>query len=253
VFDGLRKLFSRKTAADHARLRPGLRETIEEASEIESRLPLRDYVSEAKRKALARALFLELNEIFNAFEPRTVCRDKLVRTMLEFARFQVVCIPSAPAPDPSGLRGMPGVTGELNDRFDRLLHRNTDLRTDLEDKGAAELDPEEARRVLRERYWTSRWFLESFDAARRRLGDTGAGNDWYQPFLHAACAHQEYLFRRDLDMPPAFDPSRATETATAYSIYTDVVISGAEDPDREWHDYVSGAGLPMPQAGTRVA
>jgi len=253
VFEALRRIFSRKTAADLARLSPDLRHTVEEASKIESGLPLRDYVDENRRRALARQLFLELNGIFGALDPRTACRDRLVRTMLEFARLQVLYIPAAPAPDPSGLRGTPGVTGELSDRLDDLLRRNTDLRTALEGDELAELDPQAARRVLREQYWTTRWFLEAYEAARRRLGDTGGANDWYAPFLHAACAYQEHLFRRDLELPPAFPGSRPAETATAYSIYTDVVVSGAADPDREWRDYVRDSGLELPPVEQRVA
>lgn len=253
MFEGLRRIFSRKSAVDTAKLNPDLRHTVEEASEIESRLPLRDYVDEKRRRVMARQLFLELNAIFSSLDPRTACRDRLVRTMLEFARLQVLYIPPAPSPDPSGLRGTPGVTGELGDRLDELLRRNTDLRAELEGDEPAELDPQTARRVLRERYWTTRWFLEAFEAARRRLGDTGGASDWYPPFLHAACAYQEHLFRRDLELPAAFPGIRAAEIATAYSIYTDVVVSGAEDPDREWRDYVRGSGLELPTAQSRVA
>jgi len=253
VFEGLRRLFSRKSAADAARRNPDLRQVVQEASEIESRLPLRDYVDEPRRSVLARELFLELHGIFNALEPHTACRDRLVRTMLEFARLQVLYIPPAPAQDPSGLRGTPGVTGELHGRLEELLQRNTDFRAELESSSTSELDPETARQVLRERYWTARWRLESFEAARRRLGDTGGDKDWYPAFLHAACAHQEHQFRRDLGLPPAFDPASATATATAYSIYTDVVVSGATDPDREWREYVRASGLSLPAIEAKVA
>ena len=54
MFEGLRRIFSRKSAVDTAKLNPDLRHTVEEASEIESRLPLRDYVDEKRRRVMAR-------------------------------------------------------------------------------------------------------------------------------------------------------------------------------------------------------
>ena len=63
--------------------------------------------------------------------------------------------------------------------------------------------------------------------------------------MHAACVRQEDIFRRELDLPPAFESDVAQVVVTAFSIYTDVVVSGAEDPDREWHDYCERAGVPV--------
>ena len=47
-------------------------------------------------------------------------------------------------------------------------------------------------------------------------------------------------------MPPAFEEESASETATAYSIFTDIVLSGAEEPEQEWRDYHRNSGIAFP-------
>ena len=53
--------------------------------------------------------------------------------------------------------------------------------------------------------WQSYWFLETFNAARVELGDYKDEQDWFMPFKHAACANYEHTYRREVELPPAFD------------------------------------------------
>jgi hypothetical protein len=48
-------------------------------------------------------------------------------------------------------------------------------------------------------------------------------------------------------MPAAFDESIARKVCTAYSMFTDIVISGEKDPAQEWHSYYQDSGIPMPE------
>jgi hypothetical protein len=48
-------------------------------------------------------------------------------------------------------------------------------------------------------------------------------------------------------MPDAFDESVAREACAAYSVFTDIVISGSADPATEWRDFCEGQGIPMPE------
>ena len=243
LFDRLRGLFIRSTAVRTARENPILLATVSRASEIYSEIPLSTFIDEDTKKALARRLYLDLHEICNAIQPKIVCRDKLVRSMLRFASFQVVMIPPPPTNDASGLRALPGITGELHPRLDDLIRTDSELLSELR-ATACNVDAEHAWREIQRSYWEAYWFVETFNAARLALGDNIGRADWYRPFMHAACVNQEHIFRRELDLPPAFDVDVAQVAVTAFSIYTDVVVSGADDPDREWHAYCAKLGVP---------
>jgi hypothetical protein len=49
-----------------------------------------------------------------------------------------------------------------------------------------------------------------------------------------------------MDLPPAFDESIAGRASTAYSLFTDIVLSGEENPVAEWSDYHKNSGVPPP-------
>lgn len=242
ILGRLRQLFSARTAARAARNNPIFKATVSKAAEIYSRIPLGRYADDATKKVLARRLYLELNEICNASEPTAVCRDKLVRAMLTFAPLQVLMIPPPPSDDVSGLRALPGITGELQSRLDELVRSGVFLNSEIT-AGLGANEAAFAWPALRRSYWETYWFLETFNAARIELGDTIEAADWYKPFMHAACVNQEHIYRRELNLPPAFDEEVAQRIVTAFSIYTDVVVSGAEDPDQEWHAYCATQGV----------
>lgn len=242
IIDRLRNFFSARTAARAARENPILLAAVSKASEIYGEIPLSRFIDDATKNALARQLYLELNEICNARDPISVCRDKLVRSMLKFAPFQVVMIPPPPSTDASGLRALPGITGELQSRLDDLIRNDVDLRSEV-DATRGVTDSESAWPAVQRSYWETYWFLETFNAARIELGDTIGAADWYKPFMHAACVNQEHIYRRELNLPPAFDEDVAQVVVTAFSIYTDVVVSGAEDPDQEWQAYCAQLGV----------
>ena len=66
------------------------------------------------------------------------------------------------------------------------------------------------------------------------------------PFKHAVCANCEHIYRREVELPPAFDEDLASIAPSAYSIFTDIVLSGAKDPELEWRDYYKNSNVPIP-------
>lgn len=250
MFSRLRQLLGRRPGEDAAPDAP-LTRAVNKAAEIESRLPLRQYEDEARRKALARKLFLQLNRIFSNPDSVAACREQLARLMVRFARYQVLLIPPPPGNDPSGLRGLPGITGRLGSHVERLSVADPELHAALND---ARHDDEDIERTLERVYWKTRWFLEALNEARVELGDVpGSGDDWFGHYRHAACASQEHQYRLELGEEPAFDSAAAQAIANAYSIYTDIVLSGAADPDREWRDYCAAIGIPADDIERRSA
>jgi hypothetical protein len=47
-------------------------------------------------------------------------------------------------------------------------------------------------------------------------------------------------------MPPAFAEDIAKLASTAYSIFTDIVLSGDANPATEWRDYYKDYNIPTP-------
>ena len=238
-------MFGARTAIEASRDNPILRSVVNKAAAIYDQIPLRDFITDAGRDELSRQLFLEINGICNAADPIVACRDKLVNMMLRFASYQVLIIPPAPEKDPSGLRGQPGITGELKARLVEVVQKNDSLRTEMYE--ATESRSYDALwKVLQRSYWQSNWFLRTFDAARVELNDVEKDHDWYHLFTHAACANQEHVYRWELDMPPAFAEDVAKTASFAYAIFSDIVLSGDENPVTEWRDYHKDCDIPMP-------
>lgn len=241
----LNKIFTARTAVQAGRDNPVLRSAVDRSSRIYEKLPLREFIDEEARKILSRHLFLTINEICNAIDPVITCREKLSVTMLEFSLYQVLVIPPAPENDPSELRGQPGISGELSTRIFSLASKNGELARNLRSLVESKT-PDSVRRFVLRSYWTSYWVLESINAVRIELGDYDENDDWYRPFMHAACAKREHSCRRDLSMPSNFSAEIAEIAPTAYSIFTDIVLSGSRNPAEEWREYYRDSGIPNP-------
>ena len=245
MFGWLGKLFGSRTAVQKNRANPVMRATVQESAEIYARIPLTEFISEEERSELSRRLYLDIYSICNSADPVSTCRERLATAMLKMASYQVLMIPPPPEDDPTGLRSQPGITGELKAHLVQLSERNGNLRSEIREK-AETADFALIWQVVQQSYWTTYWFVETFNAARMALDDFNAASDWYKPFMHAACANYEHIYRRDLEMPPAFTDELAQPAANAYSLYTDIILSGAPNPDLEWRDYHKDSNIPVP-------
>jgi len=245
VPEWLRKLFGVRTAVQTGREDPVLRAAVKKSSLIYQRIPLREFIDEETRRKLSRQLYLLLSGISRASDPVTAGREKLTAMMLEFAMYQVLIIPPPPDSDPSELRGRPGISGQLREYTFTLVGQNEDLCR--HSRGVeVPLTADGASIFVQRSFWTRYWFLESINAVRLELGDCRNAGDWFGPYMHAACAHREHMYRRELSLPPSFVMDDADAAATAYSILTDIILSGAEDPISEWREYFKDSNIPCP-------
>ena len=245
MFKWVNRIFSGRSAVDARRDNPVLAATVKKSAEIYDYLPLNQFIDRDLSDQLARQIYIEIDTVCNAHDPLTAIREKLAITMLQFALYQVLMIPPEPEPDASGLRSCAGISGELTPHIDVLARRNIALRSGLHNAEHFD-DSADLWSVVQTQYWKTCWLLETLNAARQELGDVAKKNDWYRPFMHAACANQENLYRIDLELPSAFDESIARDAPAAYSIFTDIVVSGARDPIAEWRDYHPDTAIPEP-------
>jgi len=248
VFGWIDRLFSKRTAVDTQRSNPVLEAAVQNSALAYDQIPLRDFIDEERRNELARDLYLEMNKICNTTDPVTACRDHFVATMLTLASYQVLVIPPEPEEDSSGLRMQPGISGELKAHLVELCEKDDDLRSTMYAETESQAF-EDLWEVVQRLYWETYWLMGSLDGTRIALGDSVEGDDWCQAFLHAACVKLEHAYRWQLELPPAFDQKIAKEAATSYSVFTDIVLSGAINPVAEWRDYCADSGIPMPDFG----
>ena len=194
---------------------------------------------------MSREVFLEINSVCNAADPFMACREKLAASMMKFAAYQVLMIPPEPDEDSTGLRGLPGISGELRQHASRIIETNYELRADFGDP-SSEASEDSALAFVERSYWKHFWLVETFNAVRIELRDFPEKGDWFQPFKHAACATLEAIYRRELDLPSAFPEAQAAAANIAYPLFTDIVIAGDENPDEEWRDYHRDRDVPFP-------
>lgn len=245
MFSWFNKLLGGQSAVDSRRDNPVLATALKKSADIYDTLPLNQFIDHEQSDQLARQFYIDIDTVCNARDPVAAIREKLAVTMLRFAVYQVLTIPPQPEADSSGLRDCAGISGELTAHIAVLARKNIALRSDLHETDHFS-DSSDLWRVVQTQYWTACWLLETLNAARKELGDVAKNEDWYRPFMHAACANQENLYRIDLDLPSAFDESIASDAPAAYSIFTDIVVSGANDPVAEWRAYHPDTLIPEP-------
>jgi len=233
---------------EKGRSNPVLAATVQRSAEVYDQIPLREFIDEQQRSQLARNLYLEVSRICNTSDPATVCREQFVATMLRLALFQVLVIPPEPEEDRFGLRAQPGITGKLRAHLVRLCDIDDELRSAMYDETESG-QYDKLWDAVQQKYWETYWLLETLNAARVEMGDFVDDDDWDKAFLHAACVNAEHGFRWKLEMPSAFPEDVASEATTAYSVFTDIVVSGARDPAAEWRDYYRASQIPMPNFG----
>ena len=186
----LGKVFASDTAVVSARRNPAFLSAVQSSALIFQALPEKRHLDEAARQGLARRLYLDLHEVFNAASPVDAMRQKIAEAMLRYSLFQVLLIPPVPEADATGLRGSPGITGALMQERDALIRNSSELHEALYENGGDQGGlPVEL--LLHRSHAGSSWCVQTFDAVRKELGDTAAGRDWYRPFMFAVCANQE--------------------------------------------------------------
>ena len=154
-------------------------------------------------KRIAEKMREEVVKVATSPNPRMANRERLTSGVIELVQFQVLIIDPPPAEDPTVLRGQPGITGELKAHLLELLEK---------DKGLMEFmhafptpkNAEDAWNTVWGRYRIVAAWAHLYRMLRFAFDDVNhaEGKDWFNPFVAAECAWQEYQYRELLSMPP---------------------------------------------------
>lgn len=170
-------------------------------------------------------------------DPFLANRALLAEIICSYAMFAVLVLEPPPHDDPTGFRGMPGITGELKPHFMALAKKDDGLRQELRQVPHGD-DQETIWNfiVFRNRIL---WAWGSvFQILRFAYNDgTTTGDDWYKPFVAAMFAVQEDNYRRTLSLPLVLEEEKedcVSLRALWYSTFMNRVTNGDPDPLAEW-------------------
>jgi len=186
----------------------------------------------------------EITKVDGSADPRMAIRKNLANCVFKYAQFQVLIIDLPPTVDATGLRGKPGISGELKSHLMELAEKDKGLREYLHRVPLAfPLRPDEVWDAVLARYRVLYAWAHVFHLLRAAYEDCDAarGNDWFQPFVAAMCAWCEHGYRQCIGLPPSLEDGdfTAEEQSLIMSGFHNCVMSGARYPDLEWRDRIS--------------
>jgi len=185
----------------------------------------------------------EVIKIATSSDPKMVNREKLTNHVISYAQLQVLVIPPPPAEDQTGLRGQPGITGELKSRLLDLAQKDKTLREFMHGYDTPRTWDDVWNPVLLEYRWRNAC-INVFNQVRLAFDDVNfeKEKDWFKPFVAAMCASQEHHYRMSIGMPPSLpyseDEMGATMYAVAMSTFSYRVMEGIRYPDIEWKKHM---------------
>jgi hypothetical protein len=243
----LRGLFgARRSRRDN----PIYQASLVRSAEFLDETPLKQQLSEESLDRHSQELAELVLQILGSRNPVAACRENLAGTMHEFARHQIILVPPEPEDDSTGLRGQPGITGEIKDRRLELAKLDEQLNEELRAL-TDEPNEDDVSNWCQESYWRLAWWLSVLNTVRIGLKDFNeVDRDWYLPLKHAQCAFVESYYRGKLGMESAFENDPLNMAGMIYGTFVNFVERGVRFPDVEWRDHyaerIDSGLLPLP-------
>jgi len=217
-----------------------IRETLSDTSR-----GLGKHASQKFKEELAERMLREVGEVLASQDPLLANRERLTGYVLQMAKYQVLILPSVEEPedDVSGLRGRPGITGELKGHLGEIAERDREIK-ELAWSLGTHTDQDLFDACLF-RYWVAWFMTHVFMCTRIALGDNhpSSEKDWFRPFVAAMCAWEEHNYREAIGLPDvlATQDSYGSVAALKYSTFLNIVMSGAKYPNFEWDEHYKRA------------
>jgi hypothetical protein len=194
------------------------------------------FIEEQAEKMMGQVI-----QVATSPDPRMANREKLSECVIEYARFQVLVMEPPPADDPTGIRGKPGVTGELKARLLELAQKDKTLREFMHGFDKAK-DWDDVWNPVLMRYRIVYAWTHVHHMLRLAYDDWNQtpGKDWFKPYIEAMCAFQEYSYRETLGMPQVLGKTvsrlDANLEALMFSSFMNRVLDGVQYPDLAWNE-----------------
>jgi len=194
---------------------------------------------------IAAQLMARVVEVAAASDPVAANREHLLAMVIEAARYEVLVIAPPPAPDPVGIRGLLGITGELRARLPLIVEHDTNLQEQIHGLPNART-ADALYNVCLVRYRQCHAGMHVHHMMRFPLRDynTNPGMDWFRPFYLSQCAVSEHQYRIASGLHSELDPFVAFELSTLMNS----VLDGSKWPDLAWEQHYNKKlpRLPVP-------
>lgn len=183
----------------------------------------------------ARQMFAHLLPALNSRDARIEYRKLLVESALLSSDYNVMMIPPAPEPDWTGLRGLPGISGELPKYKVRLAEVYAPIR-DLLHAGSLEINQTTVQDTILVLATQAGYLVNMANTARIAIDDYhhDLGKDWFRPMMYSFAVSSENGLRRRIGLPVSLDEEIA---AITHKTMADVVLSGSRFPDVTWREH----------------
>lgn len=181
----------------------------------------------------------EVGEVLAAQNPVMANREKLACYVIGMARYQVLTLPAPDEPeeDVTGLRGRPGITGELKGHLSEIAEKDEEIKQ----LASGIDDPEQLYLACAARSSIYKFLANGFNCTRIALGDNHPSpqKDWYVPFVAAVCAYEEHCYRQAIGLTDvlATQDQGGSAAGLIYSTFVDTVMSGAHYPNLDWEKH----------------
>jgi hypothetical protein len=195
----------------------------------------KEFIDNVGRQLMARGV-----QVAGAANPVAANREQLVGMTFAAAQFQVLVLEPPPVPDPTGLRGRLGISGELRAHLVTLVPHILEIE-DLMHGLPAEKSFANVADMCLIRYRQCHFAMTIHHALRYPLDDYNPNGalDWFRPLYLTQCAAAEWQYRNKLGLPNN-DPQAWLE----YSTLANFVESDAKWPDLAWEKHY---GKPLPR------
>ena len=197
------------------------------------------YANKETKETIAAQLINSVSKIIASPNPIMANREHLVTATLAFANFQVLIMDET-SEDRGGLRGKPGITGQLKPRLAELAKTDRDLRNIAFELGE-NLTQTDLTDAFVLDYWRAALDMGVYNAMRLALGDrpVNLDVDLVPPFCRINVRVERVQYRKQLGMPDvlAEHDDYRDMASLKHSTYVDFVLKGARFPNLEFEEH----------------
>lgn len=199
------------------------------------------FLSNESKEKLTVEIMVKVARVLMADDPIMENRIYLCNWVSHMAQFGVLVMPLAPNKDYTGLRGKPGITGELRNHLLKLAEKDKYLNKFVW-SSTVDLSVGTYEENLFEMYLLQSCIGEVnvhiANLLRCWLGDyhTDKEKDWFEKFLEIEFAWYESIYRNTIGLDDVLEiqSGMGVLAALKYSVFKDLILNGEQYPNYNW-------------------